>query len=146
MLEADRASRGPLDPRLLELVRVRASQINGCAYCLETHARAAQELGESERRLHLLAAWRDADDFSPRERAAFAWTEAVTLVAESRVSDAVFDEAKAHFGDEELAHLTYVIATINAWNRLNVAFRTPPRRAAPAEASAADASQPIGPT
>ena len=117
-----------LEPGLLALVDVRASQINGCAFCLGMHLGEAREAGESEERLGLLAAWREAPLFSPRERAALAWTEAVTLVAGSRVPDEVYAEARREFDEAELAKLTLAVATINAWNRLMVAFRVPPRR------------------
>jgi AhpD family alkylhydroperoxidase len=115
-----------LEPSLLELVKLRASQINGCAYCLDMHTKDARARGESEQRLYLLDAWRESPFYSERERAALAWTEAVTLVAESRVPDAVYAEVRRQFSDDELLALTMAVATINAWNRLNVALRTVP--------------------
>ena len=115
-----------LEPSLLELVNLRASQINGCAYCLDMHTKDARARGESEQRIYLLDAWRESPFYSERERAALAWTEAVTLVAESRVPDAVSEEVRRQFGDDELLALTMAVITINAWNRLNVALRTVP--------------------
>ena len=115
-----------LEPSLIELVRMRASQINGCAYCLDMHSKDARAAGESEQRLYALNAWRETPFFNDRERAALAWTEAVTLVAEGHVPDAVFEEVRPHFSDEELVSLTMAVVTINAWNRLSIAFRTVP--------------------
>ena len=115
-----------LEPSLLELVNLRASQINGCAYCLDMHTKDARARGESEQRIYLLDAWRESPFYSERERAALAWTEAVTLVAESRVPDAVSEEVRRQFGDDELPALTMAVITINAATRLNVALRTVP--------------------
>ncbi len=115
-----------LEPSLLELVKLRASQINGCAYCLDMHTKDARARGESEQRIYLLDAWRESPFYSERERAALAWTEAVTLVAETRVPDAVYEEVRKSFSDDELLALTMSVNTINAWNRLNVALRTVP--------------------
>lgn len=112
-----------LDPFLAELVKIRASQINGCAYCLEMHTREARAMGETESRLHLLAAWRESPLYTGRERAALAWTEAVTLVAESGVPDAIYESAREHFSEEELVKLTLAVGVINTWNRLAIAFR-----------------------
>lgn len=114
-----------LEPDLLDLVRLRASQLNGCAYCLDMHAKDARARGETEQRLYLLDAWREAPFYSEHERAALAWTEAVTLLTGRDVPDEVYDETRRHFSDEELANLTLAIVAINGWNRLNVAFRTP---------------------
>ncbi len=113
-----------LGSRLLHLIKTRASQINGCAYCLDMHTKDARVEGESEQRLYALDAWRETPFFDERERAALAWTEAVTLVAETHVPDDVYELARQHFSDQELIDLTLAIASINAWNRLNVAFRT----------------------
>ena len=113
-----------LDHTLVELVKIRASQINGCAFCLHMHTRDARAKGESEQRIYLLDAWRESPLFSDRERAALAWTEAVTLVSQTHVPDAVFDQAKAQFADEELVKLTLLIAAINAWNRFAISFRS----------------------
>ena len=115
-----------LEPTLLDLVKLRASQINGCAYCLDMHTKDARARGESEQRIYLLDAWRESPFYSERERAALAWTEAVTLVAETRVPDAVYEEVRRQFGDDELLALTMAVVTINAFNRLNVTLRTVP--------------------
>jgi AhpD family alkylhydroperoxidase len=117
--------RGPLDQSLVELVKIRASQLNGCAYCVDTHVRAARARGESEQRLQLLPVWHDAPCFSERERAALRWCEEVTLIGDTHASDAAYDEAAAVFTEEELVALTYVIVSINGFNRLAVAFRQP---------------------
>jgi AhpD family alkylhydroperoxidase len=115
-----------LDPLLLELVKTRASQINGCAFCLAMHTKDARKKGESEDRLYLLNAWREVSIYSDRERAALAWTEAVTLVADGHVPDDVFEEARKQFSELELVQLTMQIVTINAWNRLAISFRAQP--------------------
>jgi AhpD family alkylhydroperoxidase len=113
-----------LEHSLIELVKTRASQINGCAYCIHMHTRDARAHGETEERLYLLNAWRESPLYSDRERAALAWTEAVTLVSETHVPDDVFAEAKQHFTDDELVKLTILIGTINVWNRLAISFRS----------------------
>jgi AhpD family alkylhydroperoxidase len=116
---------GGLEPAMLELVKMRASQLNGCAFCLDMHSKEARAAGESEQRLYLLDAWREAEHlYSARERAALAWTEAVTTVCDSHVPDESYREARAQFSEVELVYLTLAIAQINTWNRLNVAFRT----------------------
>ena len=112
-----------LEPSLLELVKIRASQLNGCAYCLHLHTREARAAGEAETRLHVLAAWHESPLFSERERAALSWTEAVTLVASSRVPDDVYAQARAQFGEDELVRLTLAVSVINTWNRFAIAFR-----------------------
>ncbi len=112
-----------LDPALTELVKIRASQLNGCAYCLELHTREARAMGETEPRLHLLAAWRESPLYTERERAALAWTEAITLVATSHAPDDVYAAARAQFSESELVNLTLAIGVINTWNRLAIAFR-----------------------
>jgi AhpD family alkylhydroperoxidase len=112
-----------LEPSLADLVRVRASQINGCAYCIEMHTREARARGEREERLYLLSAWRDSPLFCDRERAALAWTEAVTQVSDGHVPDTVYEEASRHFGPEDLVKLTVLVSTINAWNRIAISFR-----------------------
>jgi AhpD family alkylhydroperoxidase len=112
-----------LEHSLLELVKMRSSQINGCAYCLDMHSKDARAAGETEQRLYLLDAWRETSLYSERERAALAWTEAVTLVAEGHVPDEAYDEASNHFTEQELVALTLAIAAVNSWNRLNIAFR-----------------------
>ena len=113
-----------LDPALLEMVKMRASQLNGCAYCLDMHSTDARAAGESEQRLYVLDAWREAPFYSDRERAALAWTEAVTLVATDHVPDAVYEEARGQFSEKELVDLTLAIVEINGWNRLSIAFRS----------------------
>ncbi len=120
-----------LDPVLLEMVKVRASQINGCAYCIDVHYREARTKGVPEQKLYLLEAWRESPVYTPRERAALAWTESITLVAESRVTDEVYEQALAQFGEQTLVDLTLAVVAINGWNRLGVGFRLPPP--APAE-------------
>ncbi len=114
-----------LELPLLELVRTRASQINGCAYCLDMHTKDARQAGESEQRLYTLTAWRETPFFSPRERAALAWTEAVTLLASEPPSELLVQQTREHFTDEELVYLTLAVVAINGWNRLAVPFRTP---------------------
>ncbi len=115
-----------LEPSLLELVKMRASQINGCAYCLDMHSKDARANGETEQRLYALNAWRETPFFTDRERAALAWTEAVTEVSKTHVPDSVYEEVKQRFTDEELVNLTLAVATINAWNRLSISFRAVP--------------------
>jgi AhpD family alkylhydroperoxidase len=112
-----------IEPSLIELVKTRASQINGCAYCLHMHTRDARANGESEERLHVLVAWRESPLYTERERAALAWTEAVTLVSQSGVPDDVYDQASRHFSKTELVNLTVAVAAINAWNRIAISFR-----------------------
>lgn len=111
-----------LEPGLMHLIKLRASQINGCSYCVDMHAHEARRDGESEQRLHLVAAWRDSPLFTARERAAFAWTEAVTLIAQGGVSDTLYAQALEHFSESELVKLTVAVAMINTWNRLSVSF------------------------
>jgi AhpD family alkylhydroperoxidase len=113
-----------LDKRLLHMVKLRASQMNGCAYCIDMHWKDARAVGESEQRLYGLNAWREAGYYSDRERAALEWTEALTNVTDGHVPDAVFDAVRGHFSDEELADLTWAVAAINAWNRVSIAFRS----------------------
>jgi len=115
-----------LDHRLLDLVRMRASQINGCSYCLDMHSKDARANGETEQRLYGLNAWRETPYYSARERAALEWTEALTLVAESHAPDDVFERVREQFSEDELVHLSLAIVAINGWNRLNVAARTVP--------------------
>jgi AhpD family alkylhydroperoxidase len=112
-----------LEHALLELVKMRSSQLNGCAYCLDMHSKDARAAGETEQRLYLLDAWRETSLYSERERAALAWTEAVTRVADGHVPDSVYDEASNHFTEDELVALTLAIVAVNGWNRLNIAFR-----------------------
>ena len=114
------------DYTFMHLLKLRASQINGCAYCIDMHAIDARAAGETEQRLFALDAWRDTPFFDDRERAALAWVEAVTLVAQSHVPDSVYDEARRYFSEQEVVDLTYLAATINAWNRIAVSFRAEP--------------------
>jgi len=118
--------RSGLEYSLAELVRLRASQINGCAYCIDMHVTDARKEGETERRLATVSAWRETRFFTDRERAALAWTESVTLVSQDHVPDAVWQEVHPHFTPEELVDLTVLIVTINGWNRLAIAFRKLP--------------------
>lgn len=114
------------DERLIELVKLRASQVNGCAFCVDMHARKLRELDEPNERIDAVVAWSEGPFFNERERAALAWTEAVTLLSRDHVPDAVFELARAQFDEAELVNLTIVIATINVWNRIAVPFRTVP--------------------
>ncbi len=127
-----------LEATLLELVKTRASQINGCAYCIDMHTKDARAHGETEQRLYTLSAWHETPFFSERERAALAWTEAVTKIAEHGVSEAAFAAARAQFSDKELVDLTLAIIAINGWNRLSVAFGTVPGSYQPQK------TQPVG--
>ena len=115
-----------LDHMLLELIKLRASQINGCAHCIDMHTKELRAGGESEQRLYLLNAWDESPFYSDRERAALAWTEALTLITDGHVPDDVYEQARAQFSEEELANLTLAIVAINGANRLNIAFRTVP--------------------
>jgi AhpD family alkylhydroperoxidase len=120
------AQESGLEHSLLELVKIRASQINGCAFCIDMHTIDARAAGESEQRIYLLDAWRESPFYSDRERAALAWTEAVTLISETHVPDDVYDEARRYFSDEELVKLTWAVVVINGWNRVCIAFRSEP--------------------
>jgi AhpD family alkylhydroperoxidase len=115
--------RSGLEPRLLELVRLRASYLNGCAYCVDMHTKDARAAGETEQRLYAVPVWRETPFFTPRERAALAWAEAVTELGRSGVPDAVFEEVRRHFTDAELVNLTMAVVAINGWNRLAVSLR-----------------------
>ena len=133
MLGLERQVRkGGLDARLIDLVRMRASQINGCAYCLDMHSKDARAAGETEQRLYGLDAWRDTPYYSERERAALEWTEALTLVSETHVPDDVYERVRENFSEDELVHLSLAIVAINGWNRLNIAARTVPGGYVPA--------------
>ena len=114
-----------LEHSLLHLVYLRASQINGCGFCVDMHSKDMRAIGESEERVYMVSVWRESGLYSPRERAALAWTEAVTILENREVPDAVFAEARSQFSENELAKLTLAVVEINCWNRLNVAFRTP---------------------
>jgi AhpD family alkylhydroperoxidase len=115
-----------LERSLLELVKLRASQINGCAHCIDMHTKELRAEGESEQRLYLLNAWREAQIYSERERAALAWTEALTLVTHGHVPDEVYEQVREQFNEQELANLTFAVVAINGANRINIAFRTVP--------------------
>lgn len=115
-----------LEESLLHLIKLRASQINGCAYCLDMHWKDLKSIGEPDHRLYELDAWEESPFYSDRERAALAWTEAVTRVADSRVPDALYDEVRKQFSDKEIANLTFAVAAINAWNRLAISARITP--------------------
>jgi AhpD family alkylhydroperoxidase len=117
-----------IEEKIHDLVSIRASQINGCGFCLDMHVKQATIHGERPLRLHHLAIWRESTLFEPRERAALAWTEAVTLVSETHVPDSVFDEARKHFSEQEIVDLTYLASTINAWNRIAISLRAVPGR------------------
>ena len=112
-----------LEKSLIELVKIRASQVNGCAFCINMHTEDARKRGETEQRIYLLGAWRESPLYTDRERAALAWTEAVTLIAETHAPDDVYAELRAQFSEQETVNLTMLIATINAWNRLAISFR-----------------------
>ena len=115
-----------LEPSLLELVKCRASQINGCGYCIDMHTKDARARGESEQRLYALSAWQETPFFTDRERAALAWTEAVTRIAEGHVPDDVFERVRKHFQEKERVDLTLAVVAINGWNRLAIGFRAVP--------------------
>lgn len=115
-----------LDQGLIHLLKMRASQINGCAFCIDMHSKDARALGETEQRLYELDAWRETPFYTDRERAALAWTEAVTLVSQTHVPDSIYEEVRKHFSEKEIVDLTFVVSTINAWNRLAIAMRAVP--------------------
>ena len=112
-----------LEKSLIELVKTRASQINGCAFCINMHTQDARKLGETEQRLYMLSAWRESPLYTDRERAALAWTEAVTLIADTHAPDDLYEELRAHFSEPEMVNLTMLIGAINAWNRIAISFR-----------------------
>ena len=125
MLDLEKAVKDiGLEPSLVELVKIRASQINGCAYCIYIHTKAAREIGETEERLYLLDAWRESPLYSDRERAALAWTESLTLISETHAPDGDYETLKAHFTDKERVELTLVISAYNAWKRFAIGFRS----------------------
>jgi AhpD family alkylhydroperoxidase len=137
-IEAYLAKSG-LERPLMQLVKMRTSQINGCAYCLDMHSKDARAEGETEQRLYALDAWRETSFYSARERAALAWTEALTLIAQTHAPDDVYREARAHFSEQALADLSLAVVAINGWNRIAIGFRSEPgtyqpaKRARPAE-------------
>jgi len=117
-------AKSSLEKKLLELIEYRVSQINGCAYCLDMHSKDLRHDGETEQRIYMISAWRETDLFTGRERAALLWAESVTLLNEGHVPDEVYEEVRKQFSEEELIDLTLAVASINSWNRLNIAFRT----------------------
>lgn len=123
----DSISKSKIEKPLAELVRLRASQINGCAFCVDMHHSDARKDGETERRLATVVTWREAPFFSERERAALEWTESLTLIAQNHVPDAVWEAVKPHFTDEEIVDLTLLVSAINGWNRFAISFRSIPR-------------------
>lgn len=128
-----------LEHSLLHLLKMRASQINGCAFCIDMHSLDARALGETEQRLYALDAWRETPFFTDRERAALAWTEAITLVSQTHVPDDVYEDLKKHFTEKEIVDLTFVAAVINTWNRLAISLRSVPGRYKPAKLAAVSA-------
>lgn len=114
-----------LEPALRELIKVRASQLNGCAYCLDMHTKDARAHGETEQRLYALSAWRETPFFTDRERAALEWTEHLTLIASKGISDELYARVREHFSEEEIIHLTFAVVQINSWNRLAITARAP---------------------
>ncbi|HZR70612.1 MAG TPA: carboxymuconolactone decarboxylase family protein [Burkholderiales bacterium] len=116
-------AKSSIEHSLLHLLKMRASQINGCAYCLDMHSKDARAGGETEQRLYALDAWRETPFYTPRERAALAWTESLTLISETHAPDDVWDELRAHFSEQEIADLTLAVVAINGWNRLAIGFR-----------------------
>jgi len=123
-----------LEQALIHLIKLRVSQVNGCAFCLDMHWKDLRAMGESEQRLYSLDAWRESPYYSDRERAALAWAESVTLIADGHVPDSVYEEVRPHFSEKELADLTLAVTTINAWNHLSIAARTVPGSYEPARA------------
>jgi AhpD family alkylhydroperoxidase len=115
-----------LEPSLLELVKIRASQINGCAYCIDMHTKDARAAGETEQRIYGLSAWRESPYYTDRERSALEWTEVLTLIAQDHVPDEVYERVRPHFTEKELVDLTLAVVEINGWNRFAIGFRTPP--------------------
>ena len=133
-LSSETAAR--LDHRLFELVKIRASQINGCAYCIDMHTKDARQAGETEQRIYVLNAWRETPFFTDRERAALEWTEAVTRVGDTHVPDDLYERVAAHFDEAELVALTFGVIVINSWNRLSISFKPPVGSYQPAAAAA----------
>ena len=123
MLALSGEAQKSLDKRLFHLVEIRASQINGCAYCIDMHTKDARAAGETEQRIYALDAWRETPFFTERERAALEWTEAVTRVADTHVPDEVYESVSKHFNEEDLVALTFAVVVINSWNRLSISFR-----------------------
>jgi AhpD family alkylhydroperoxidase len=127
MSQLERAVRNcGLESSLIELVKIRTSQVNGCAYCIDMHTKDARAAGESEQRIYLLSAWRESPFYSERERAALEWAESLTLIADNHVPDDIYERVATHFTEEELANLTLAVVTINGWNRFAISFRSEP--------------------
>lgn len=126
-------SAGGLEPSLLELVKIRASQMNRCAFCIDLHTKDARAAGETEQRIYALSAWRETPFFTPRERAALAWTEAITNIQDGYASDDAYEEVRPAFNEAELVELTLAIVYINAWNRIAIGFRAEPGSYTPAK-------------
>jgi AhpD family alkylhydroperoxidase len=126
-----------IEPKLLHLLKLRASQINGCAFCIDMHSKDARALGETEQRLYELNAWRETPFYTDRERAALEWTEAVTLVSQTHAPDESYERLRPHFSDKEIVDLTYAIAAINSWNRIAISLRAVPGHYQPARKSSA---------
>jgi len=124
-----------LESSLIELVKLRASQINQCAYCIDMHTKDARAAGETEQRLYLLSAWREAPFYSERERAALEWTESLTLIANNQVPDEIYERVAPHFTEEELVNLTLAVVAINGWNRFAISFRSEPGTYQPKQAA-----------
>jgi AhpD family alkylhydroperoxidase len=124
-----------LEQSLIELVKMRSSQINGCAYCIEMHSKDARAAGETEQRLYGLSAWRETPFYTDRERAALAWTESLTLISTNGVPDELYEPTLQHFSEQELVNLTLVVTTINTWNRLAISFRSEPGSYQPPKAA-----------
>ena len=133
-------SRTSIDPSLRNLLKMRASQLNGCAYCIDMHSKGLRADGESEQRLYLLDAWREAPFYTERERAALGWIEALTRVADDHVPDEVYEDARRHFSERELVDLAMVAVAINGWNRLCIAFRSQPGAYQPSARRVAEVS------
>jgi AhpD family alkylhydroperoxidase len=129
-----------MDPKLFELVKIRASQLNGCAYCLDMHTKDARLAGETEQRLYALSAWHETPFFTPRERAALEYTEAVTRVGDTHVPDDLYARVSKLFDEDEMVALTFAVVVINAWNRLAISFRVPPGSYQPAQSRSASPS------
>jgi AhpD family alkylhydroperoxidase len=133
VLGVEKAIKGSgLEPSLYELIKTRASQMNGCAYCIDMHTKDARAAGETEQRLYALNAWRETPFYSPRDRAALAWTEAITNIQQGHASDAEYEAARKEFSEAELVRLTFAITQINTWNRIAIAFRAEPGKYEPA--------------
>jgi AhpD family alkylhydroperoxidase len=126
--------RSGIDPKLLELIKIRASQLNGCAFCIDMHTKDARSKGENEQRIYALDAWRETPFFNEKERAALAWTEALTNIQIGHAPDVVYQELSRHFSEEEIVNVTLAITTINAWNRIAIGFRLVPGNYQPAAA------------